>query len=178
MSEKEEPLQDDENITAQAEEQVEQTATHENLDDSFEAKYLEMNDKYLRLYSEFDNFRKRTSKEKIDLIQSGGEAIFKELLPVLDDFERAIKSNENTEDVDALKEGFNLIATKFKASLVKKGLEEMITVGEVFNADFHEALTSIPAPSEAMKGKVVDELEKGYKINGKIIRFAKVVIGN
>ena len=142
-----------------------------------QAKVAELNDKYIRLYSEFDNFRKRTAKEKIDLIQSGGEDLFKSVLPILDDFERAIKSNAETNDVNAVKDGVNLIYNKFKSTLTQKGLEEMKAMGEHFNADIHEAITSIPAPAEEMKGKVVDELEKGYSLNGKIIRFAKVVTG-
>ncbi len=143
-----------------------------------QAKVAELNDKYIRLYSEFDNFRKRTAKEKIDLIQSGGEDLFKSVLPILDDFERAIKSNAETNDVNAVKDGVNLIYNKFKSTLTQKGLAEMNSLGEHFNADIHEAITSIPAPSEEMKGKVVDELEKGYNLNGKIIRFAKVVTGS
>ena len=143
-----------------------------------QAKVAELNDKYIRLYSEFDNFRKRTAKEKIDLIQSGGEDLFKSVLPILDDFERAIKSNAETNDVNAVKDGVNLIYNKFKSTLTQKGLAEMNSLGEHFNADIHEAITSIPVPSEEMKGKVVDELEKGYNLNGKIIRFAKVVTGS
>lgn len=142
------------------------------------AKVDELNDKYLRLYSEFDNFRKRTAKEKLELIQAGGEDVFKSILPVIDDFERAIKSNSETSDVKAVNDGVSLIYNKLKSTLTQKGLEEMKAAGEPFNADVHEAITSIPAPSEDLKGKVVDELEKGYMLNGKIIRFAKVVIGN
>jgi molecular chaperone GrpE len=142
------------------------------------AKGDEINDKYLRLYSEFDNFRKRTAKEKVELMQSAGEDVFKSILPVLDDFERAIKSNSETTDVNAVKDGVNLIFNKFKSTLIQKGLAEMNAVGTTFDADIHEAITNIPAPTEDMKGKVVEELEKGYSLNGKIIRFAKVVIGN
>lgn len=142
------------------------------------AKADELNDKYLRLYSEFDNFRKRTAKERIDLIQTAGEDVFKSILPVLDDFERAIKSNTETDDIKAVTDGVNLIFNKLKSTLTHKGLQEMKSIGEPFNADIHEAITNIPAPSEDMKGKVVDELEKGYSLNGKIIRFAKVIIGN
>ncbi len=140
-------------------------------------KVAEANDKFLRLYSEFDNFKRRTAKEKLDLIQSGGEDIFKSILPVLDDFERAIKSNAETKDITAVNDGVNLIYTKLKSTLMQKGLEEMKSHGEVFNADIHEAITNIPAPSEEHKGKVLEEMEKGYTLNGKIIRFAKVVIG-
>ncbi|HEY0029832.1 MAG TPA: nucleotide exchange factor GrpE [Bacteroidia bacterium] len=141
------------------------------------AKVEELNDKYLRLYSEFDNFRKRTSKEKIELMQSAGEDVFKNILPVLDDFERAIKSNSETTDIKAVNDGVNLIYNKLKSTLQHKGLAEMSSIGETFDADIHEAITNVPAPSEDMKGKVVEELEKGYSLNGKIIRFPKVVIG-
>lgn len=142
-----------------------------------QSKVNELNDKYLRLYSEFDNFRKRTTKEKIELIQTAGEDVFKNVLPVLDDFERAIKANIETTDIKAVNDGVNLVYNKLKSTLTQKGLEEMKSVGEVFNPDIHEAITNIPAPSEEMKGKVVEELEKGYILNGKIIRFAKVIIG-
>lgn len=138
----------------------------------------EINDKYIRLYSEFDNFRKRTAKEKIDIIQAGGEDVFKSLLPIIDDFDRAIKSNAETNDIKAVNDGIHLIYNKLKSTLTHKGLSEMTTVGEPFNADIQEAITAIPAPSDDMKGKVIEELEKGYMLNGKIIRFAKVVIGN
>ena len=146
-------------------------------EDDHQAKINELNDKYLRLYSEFDNFRKRTAKEKIDLIKTAGEDIFKSLLPVIDDFERAIKSNSETTDVKAVNDGVHLIYNKFKNTLTQKGLEEMKAVGESFDADIHEAITNIPAPSDDLKGKIVEELEKGYSLNGKIIRFAKVVFG-
>jgi molecular chaperone GrpE len=143
-----------------------------------QSKVDELNDRYLRLYSEFDNFRKRTSKERIELIQTAGEDVFKLLLPVIDDFERAIKSNAETTDIKAVNDGVQLIFNKLKLSLTQKGLEEMKAIGEPFNSDLHEAITSTPAASEDMKGKIVEELEKGYSLNGKIIRFAKVIIGN
>ena len=142
------------------------------------AKVAELNDKYTRLYSEFDNFRKRTAKEKKEIMDAGGEDVFKSLLPIIDDFERAIKSNADATDVKAINDGVNLIYIKFKTTLTQKGLTEMKSLGEVFNPDIHEAITNIPAPSEDLKGKIMDELEKGYTLNGKIIRFAKVVIGN
>lgn len=141
-------------------------------------KVAELNDKYTRLYSEFDNFRKRTAKEKKEIMDAGGEDVFKSMLPVIDDFERAIKSNNESTDLKAINDGVHLIYNKFKTTLSQKGLAEMKSVGETFNPDIHEAITNIPAPSDDMKGKVVDELEKGYTLNGKIIRFAKVVIGN
>ena len=157
---------------------VQQTEAAANPIEELQAKLAEMNDKYLRLYSDFDNFRKRTAKEKIDLIQSGGEDVFKSLLPIVDDFERAIKSNAATTDINTVNEGVNLIYNKLKNTLTQRGLEEMKSLGESFNTDLHEAITSIAAPTEDGKGKIVDELEKGYMLNGKVIRFAKVVIGN
>jgi molecular chaperone GrpE len=141
------------------------------------AKVDELNDRYLRLYSEFDNFRKRTTKEKVELIQAGGEDVVKSILPILDDFERAIKFNGETIDIKAVNDGVSLIFNKLKAALNQKGLEEMKSIGEPFNSDIHEAITSAPAPSEDLKGKVIDELEKGYTLKGKIIRFAKVITG-
>lgn len=141
-------------------------------------KIADLNDKYMRLYSEFDNFRKRTAKEKKEIMDAGGEDVFKSMLPVIDDFERAIKSNADATDLKVVNDGVQLIYNKFKSTLTQKGLTEMNSVGEVFNPDIHEAITNVPAPSDDLKGKVVDELEKGYSLNGKIIRFAKVVIGN
>lgn len=159
-------------------EQEEIQPVAEDKTSEMQAKIDELNDKYLRLYSEFDNFRKRTSKEKIDLIQAAGEDVFKSLLPILDDFERAVKSNAEITDIKVITDGMNLIQSKLNSTLSKKGLEEMKSIGEPFNTDQHEAITNIPAPSEDLKGKVVEELEKGYTLNGKVIRFAKVVIGN
>ncbi len=149
-----------------------------SIEQELQAKLAELNDKYLRLYSDFDNFRKRTAKEKVELIQSGGEDVFKSMLPIVDDFDRAIKSNAETTDINTINEGIILIYHKFKNILSQKGLAEMKSIGESFNTDLHEAITNIPAPSEEMKGKIIDELEKGYTLNGKVIRFAKVVIGS
>jgi molecular chaperone GrpE len=143
-----------------------------------EEKLAELNDKYLRLYSEYDNYRKRTAKEKIDYMLTAGEDVYKLLLPVLDDFERAIKSNETITDVAPVKEGFNLIYNKIKNNLTQRGLTPMDPLGKPFDADLHEAITNIPAPSDDLKGKVVDVVEKGYSLNGKLIRFAKVIVGS
>jgi molecular chaperone GrpE len=143
-----------------------------------EEQVTALNDKHLRLYAEFDNFRTRTKKERIELLNTAGAEIIKALLPVVDDLDRAIKNNETSNDVAAINEGVNLIAQKFRNILAQKGLESVSAVGETFNVDLHEAITNIPAPSEDMKGKVVDEVEKGYTLNGKVIRFAKVIVGN
>lgn len=140
-------------------------------------KVNDANDKYLRLYSEFDNYRKRTIKERIELSKTASEEVIIDLLPVLDDFERAVKSNEESKDCDAIKDGMNLIYNKFKSTLEKKGLKPIDSKGDEFDTDFHEAITQIPAPSDDLKGKVVDEVEKGYQLGDKVIRFSKVVIG-
>lgn len=142
-----------------------------------EEKYAELNDRFLRLYAEFDNFRRRTNKEKIDIIATANGGLLKDMLPVVDDFERAILNNETLEDVNALKEGFNLIFNKLKSTLEAKGLKQMTAKGEAFDSELHEAIANVPAPSEAEKGKVIDDVEKGYYLNDKVIRFAKVVVG-
>ena len=139
-------------------------------------KYDELNDKYLRLFSEFDNYRKRTAKEKIELSKTASESIMVDLLPILDDFERALQTMEN-KDTDANYEGVMLIYNKFKRVLEQKGLEEINAQGAVFDTDEHEALTNVPVADETQKGKVLDVIQKGYKLNGKVIRYARVVVG-
>ena len=142
-----------------------------------EEKLAELNDRYLRLYSEFDNYRKRTNKEKIDLIATASAGVLKELITTLDDFERAIANNENVEDLTTLKEGFHLIYNKLKTTLENKGLKVMLAKGESFDSELHEAIANIPAPSEDLVGKIVDDVEKGYYLHDKVIRYAKVVVG-
>ncbi len=146
-------------------------------EDKLKAEAAEWQNKHLRLYAEFDNFKRRTSKERLELLQIAGKDVIVDLLPVLDDFERALKSIETAPDIEAIKEGVKLVHHKLKNILVQKGLKEMESVGTEFNADVHEGITNIPAPSADMKGKVLDELEKGYYLNDKVIRFAKVIIG-
>lgn len=153
-------------------EKVEKTDSNKEL----ELKVSELNDRYLRLYSEFDNYRKRTMKEKLDIIKTAGEDVFKTMLPVVDDFERAIKANETIEDVNAIKEGLQLIYNKLKGNIQQKGLVALETIGQPFDADMMEAITHVPAADETQKGKVVDEVEKGYKLGDKVIRFAKVIV--
>lgn len=155
----------------------EETGNHPEVE-KLKKEIEEHNEKYLRLFAEFDNYRRRTQKEKLELSKTAGEEIFKVILPVLDNFERGLKAMETAADVTALKEGVLLIYNQLKSNLVQKGLEPMESVGTVFDAEIHEAITNIPAPSDEMKGKVVDEVEKGYSLNGKVIRFAKVVVGN
>jgi len=140
-------------------------------------QYSDLNDKYLRLYSDFENFRRRTAKERLDLMKSAGEDVFKLLLPILDDFERARANMEKATDVPSVKEGVELIYGKMVKELTNKGLKPMETKGQPFDPEFHEAITQIPSPTDDLKGKVVDELEKGYFLNEKVIRFAKVVVG-
>lgn len=146
--------------------------------DKVEAEKMELNDKFLRLFSEFDNYKKRTNKEKLDLISTASERVITGLLPIIDDFERAIQYNQNVDEIATVKEGFELIYNKLNALLKRFEIEEIPAMGEVFNTDFHEAITHFPAPSEEMKGKVMDVTEKGYKIKDKVIRFSKVIVAN
>ena len=145
--------------------------------EALQQELKELNDKHIRLLAEFDNFRKRTRKEKEDLIKYAGEDIWKKILPVLDDFERAIKENQNTNDIDVVKKGFELIYNKFKHITTQNNLMAIDSMHKEFNADTMEAVAKVPAPSEEMKGKVIDELEKAYQLNDKLIRPAKVVVG-
>lgn len=158
-------------------EETAEAAVEEKVEPSIEEKFNELNDKYLRLYSDFDNFRKRSIKEKADIIGSASSGVLKDMLTILDDFERAIANNENADDINGLKEGFKLIYDKFNNTLKTKGLEVVEAKGEVFDPEIHEAITNIPAPSKDLKGKVVDVIEKGYNLKGKPLRFAKVVVG-
>jgi len=137
----------------------------------------ELNDRFLRLFSEFDNYKKRVSKEKLDLIATASEKVIVSLLPIIDDFERAIAANEKVEDITAIKEGFNLIYNKLIKMMKRFDVEEIQAKGEEFNTDFHEAVTHFPTQNEEEKGKVIDVTEKGYKLKDKVIRYAKVVVG-
>lgn len=140
-------------------------------------KLAEITDKHLRLQAEFDNFRKRTFKEKAELIKSGGESVLVNILPVVDDFERALNLLQNLPDEDAGKKGTQLIYNKFSEFLKQNNVKEIEAINQDFNVDLHEAITKIPAPDETLKGKVVDIVQKGYTLNDRVIRFAKVVIG-
>ena len=140
-------------------------------------KCEELNDKNLRLMAEFDNFRKRTLKEKSELIKNAGENVFVNILPLVDDFERAMKAMETTEDIEAVKEGIDLIYSKFMNFLNTNGVKVIPTDNEPFDVDKHEAVTLYPAPTEDQKGKIIDCLTRGYTLNEKVIRFAKVVVG-
>ena len=157
--------------------QPESTLDEKSAEDLLKEELALANDKYLRLYAEFDNFRRRTTKERIELLQTAGKEIIVSLIPVLDDFERAGKAMETSTDVNAVKEGVALIQNKLTSILTQKGLKPMESIGTAFDADLHEAITNIPAPTDDMKGKVIDEMEKGYYLNDTVIRFAKVVVG-
>ena len=172
-----------------AKEQESPEATDETEDDSSEdigeneidkvkAELQEAKDKYLRLYSEFENFRRRTAKERLTLISTANEELMTALLPVVDDFERGQKAMEETEDHKTSKEGFDLIYNKFSSILKQKGLKPMESKsGSEFNTEFHEAISQMPVEKKKMKGKIIDVVEKGYYLDEKVIRFAKVVIG-
>lgn len=178
MQEEKEAIKNEDVNEDMVEEQTEETVATEENTENFEEKYNELNDKYLRLFSEFDNFKRRTAKEKLELAKTASEGVLKDLLTVLDDFDRANDSFEKATDVAALKEGVDLIYSKLFKTLESKGLKPMDSLHTEFDADLHEALTNIPAPEENLKGKVLDVIEKGYTLNDKIIRYAKVVVGN
>ena len=140
-------------------------------------KYNDLNNRFLRLYAEFENFRKRTNKERLDIINNANADLLKDLIPVIDDFERAITNNEGSEDVVAIKEGFSLIYNKYRGILNTKGLKPMESKGEVFDPEVHEAVANMPTEDKELKGKIIDDLEKGYFLNEKVLRYAKVVVG-
>ncbi|GAA4313485.1 nucleotide exchange factor GrpE [Compostibacter hankyongensis] len=141
------------------------------------AELAELKDKYLRLVAEFDNYRKRTSRERVTLIQTANKEVIISLLDIIDDFERALQQMEQSDNIALIHEGIGLIFNKLKSTLQAKGLREMESLHADFDTDLHEAVTEIPAPSEELKGKVVDNLQKGYYLNDQIIRHAKVVVG-
>lgn len=157
--------------TAEKEEEKSQQA------EEADRKLAELNDKYLRLSAEFDNYRKRTLKERMELTKHAGEQILEKILPVMDNFERALKSMETATDVPALREGVELIYGNFRDFLSQNGVKEMECIHTDFDPELQEAVTKIPAPTEELKGKVVDCIQKGYTMNDKVIRFPKVVVG-
>ncbi len=159
-------------------EEVETAPTEPTEINATATELAELKDKYLRLYADFENLRRRTAKEKIELVSTANEGLLLALLPVVDDFGRAMQALETSGDLAALKEGVALIYHKMNRTLEAKGLKPMVAKGEVFNADLHESVTQFPAPTEDLKGKVIDEIERGYYLNDKVIRFAKVIVGN
>lgn len=145
--------------------------------DAAKAEIAELKDKYLRLYADFENFRRRTAKEKLEMISGASADTVKLILPIVDDFERAKVSFDSSTEIEALKEGVDLIYTKLYKALESKGLKAMESKGAEFDAEIHESIAQFPAPSEDLKGKVIDEIEKGYYLNDKVIRYAKVIVG-
>jgi len=185
-NDKEENIMNPENTSENTAENVENTDASANeteqapelsAEEKLQAEVQQLNDKYLRLYAEFDNYKRRTQKERVELLQTAGKDVIVSLLPVLDDFDRALKAMETAADVAPVKEGILLVSTKLKNTLAQKGLKDVESISQPFNTDFHEAITNIPAPTEDLKGKVIDEVEKGYTLNDNVIRFAKVVVG-
>jgi len=176
-----EKVENQENESSDNKEETQEKAQDESSceddKDQLKNEIAELKDKHLRLFSEFDNFRKRNAKERIELFKTANADLMLDLLPVLDDFDRAIKSFEETKDVEAVKEGILHIQKKFIGTLERKGLKCMESKGKDFDTDFHEAITEIPAPTEELKSKVVDVAEKGYMLNDKVIRYAKVIVG-
>ena len=140
-------------------------------------KCAELNDKNLRLMAEFDNYRKRTLKERVDLLKTAGEKVLVDMLPLVDDFERGLKAMETSEDVQSVKDGVDLIYSKFISFLLQNGVKPIPTENEIFDTQFHEAITTFPVPSEDLKGKIIDCVAKGYTMNEKVIRFSKVIVG-
>jgi len=178
----EEPIKQEEaQENPEKEETTEETEAAEKVEakkePTAEEKLAELQDRYLRLSAEYDNFRKRTLKEKIDLQKNANVNLLESILPVADDFDRAMQSVDEAKDIEALKEGMKLISSKFKGFLNQQGVKEIEAINKEFDTDLHEAITKIPAPSKKLKGKVVDVVQKGYFLNDKVLRFSKVVIG-
>jgi molecular chaperone GrpE len=149
----------------------------ENKANEWEEKYKQLNDSHLRLMAEFDNYRKRTLREKSELIKSAGESGLVNLLPLADDFERGLQASKDSVDVEAVRQGMELIYYKLAAFFQQNGVKAIETENNPFDTEFHEAITTIPAPTEELKGKIIDCVQKGYLLNDKVIRFAKVVVG-
>ena len=176
-SEGSEQIQDSENSNMQNEELPDASVEETDSIAQLELQLSEAKDKYLRLYSDFDNYKKRINRERIDLIKSASQDVMAAILPMLDDMERAIKAMDNAKDVNAVKEGVQLVYQKMKTITEGKGLKAMETTGKDFDADLHDAIANVPV-DEKQKGKVIEEVEKGYYLNDKVIRHAKVVVGN
>lgn len=173
-------IKQDNMISEDLNEETEEKAdvfTELSREEQLELELAATKDKYLRLYADFDNYRRRTAKQQLELQRNAGGETLLSVLPVLDDFERAIDSNINVEDPEVLQTGFSLIYNKLKSTLEKNGLKEIDSKGKPFDTDLHEAVTNIPAPSEDLKGKVVDVIEKGYFLNDQVLRYSKVVVG-
>lgn len=174
---KQEEVLNESSIEEGEEDSEENEVEEEKKEPTAEEKLAELQDRYLRLSAEYDNFRKRTLKEKIDLQKSGNENLLNALLPVADDFDRAMGVVDDAKDIEAVKEGMRLISGKFTGFLTQQGVKEIDVKNKTFDTDLSEAITKIPAPSKKLRGKVVDVVQKGYYLNDKVLRFAKVVIG-
>lgn len=159
-----------------SEEVINETVDSEAVVDE-SAKYNDLNDRFIRLHAEFDNYRKRSNREKVDLISSANAGLLKDLLPILDDFERGITNNLESTDISAVKEGFNLIYAKFNGIIDAKGMKVMDCKNQVFDSEFHEAIGNLPVDDPELKGKIIQVVENGYTLNDKVIRFAKVLVG-
>tara|TARA_R110000868_G_scaffold401082_1_gene676376 strand:- start:157 stop:747 length:591 start_codon:yes stop_codon:yes gene_type:complete len=178
MSKKDIENEQVESTQAETIEGEEQVVEEETKEEKLEAKLKQENDKFLRLFAEFENYKRRTAKERIELFSTASEDVMKNLLPVLDDFERALTHIDEDKEAEELRKGVLLIYQKLIKTLEQKGLKLMeVKKGDTFNADIHEAITQIPAPSDDLKGKIIDIVEKGYLLGEKVIRFPKVVIG-
>lgn len=180
MDQEKEPTQEPQtNLDSEVENAISETqeeAPKLTAEEKLQIEKAELNDKFLRLFAEFENYKKRTQKERLELLQTASKEVVVAMLPVLDDFDRALKATENLEN-DPVREGVVLIHNKFYSILKQKGLKEIESNNQAFDTDLHEAITNIPAPSEDLKGKVIDTMEKGYTLNDKVIRFSKVIVG-
>ena len=177
MNMEEKDMKNNEEQPTSTQEQEENSVESASELDLLKKELEEQKEKFIRLYADFDNFKRRNAKERVELIQTAGRDVIQSLLEVMDDCDRAEKQMHKSDDVAQIREGIQLVFSKLRNTMQSKGVKEMKTIGEEFNADFHEAITEIPVADENMKGKVVDEVEKGYTLNDKIIRFAKVVVG-
>lgn len=178
MNEQENNIQDENLASVDSTSEENTVQPEETAEGRLQQELTNANDKYTRLFAEFDNYKKRTSKERVELIQAASKDVLIKILPILDDFDRALAAMETAQEVAPVKEGVELVSQKFKKTLANEGLKEMENlIGQPFDAEYQEAITAIPAPSEELKNKIIDVVEKGYFLNDKVIRFAKVVIG-
>ncbi len=174
------PVEKEKNITTNdnlSEEKEKMETSEQDTHQKLQQKYDELNEKYIRLFADYDNYRKRTLKEKADIIKSGGEKVLSDIIPLIDDFERAIAALHKSDDRDALLEGIDLIYTKFLNFLRQHGIKEIEAIGQPFDPEKFEAVGTIPAPEESQEGVVIDLVQKGYTLNDKVIRFPKVIVG-
>lgn len=177
LNQEQDILDKDGNISDNLSDQDELSAEEEHEEETLQEKYDDLNNSYLRLHAEFDNYRKRTLKEKMDIIKAGGDKVLTEMIPLVDDFERALETVQNADDKEAIVEGMELIYSKFISFLNQHGVKEIEAIGEPFDADRFEAVTTIPVQDKSQKDVVVDCIQKGYILNEKILRFPKVIVG-